>query len=78
MATGISKAKGRRSSKSKARAGSRAKLGLPAKAGKRKAPINKSGAHITVAEDRDRAMWLNTFGVKPYERPIQWRAVNAR
>ena len=58
MATGMSKAKGRRNSKTKARA-SRAKLGLPAKAGKRR-PHNimhdKNGDYVAapfVARPKD-------------------------
>lgn len=72
MPAGISAAKGRRSSKTKARGG-RAKLGLPAKAGKRKLPAPRSGKHITTAEQRNRDMWLVGLGVQPYVRPAPWR-----
>lgn len=71
MPAGISKAKGRRSSKSKASAFSRAKANMPAKAGKRKGPV-KEGPHTTNAEDRNRASWLASFGVKPYAKPQGW------
>lgn len=73
MPAGISTAKGRRSSKSKAKPGNRAKLGLSAKAGKRKLPAAKGGKHITTEEVRNRNMWLHSIGVLPYERPLQWR-----
>ena len=73
MPAGISTAKGRRSSKSKAKAGNRAKLGLSAKAGKRKLPTERGGKHVTTEECRKRDMWLHSIGLEPYERPLQWR-----
>lgn len=76
MPAGISSAKARRNSKTKA-FGGRAKLGLPAKAGKRKLPTPKFGQHLTTKEDRDRAAWLTSLGLRPYDRPIQWRAGEA-
>lgn len=72
MPAGISKAKGRQNSKTRARGG-RDKLGLPAKAEKRKPLASKFGKHITSEETRDRNMRLNALGVAPYERPVQWR-----
>lgn len=73
MPAGISTAKGRRSSKSKANPGNRAKLGLPAKAGKRKPPAAKNGKHFTTEEVRSRDMWLHSIGSTTYDRPAQWR-----
>ena len=77
MPAGISTAKGRRSAKTKNSGKSRAKVNLPAKAGKRAIPAAKSGPHLTTAEDRNRAMWLNSLGVSNYERPRAWGGVYA-
>lgn len=49
----------------------RAKLGLPAKAGKRKAPT-KAGKHITLPFNRERAAMLHRLGHAFYIRPTAW------
>lgn len=68
MPDGISKANARQSAKSKRSGKSRAMANLPAKAGRRKLPKGK-GKHITTPEERDRAMFLSQFGLKPYKNP---------
>lgn len=68
MPDGISKANARQSAKSKRMGRSRAMANLPAKAGRRKLPKGK-GKHITTPEERDRAMFLSQFGLKPYKNP---------
>ena len=72
MPAGISKAKGRRNSKTRNSGFSRDKVGLPAKAGKRKPPANR-GPHVTTEETRKRGAFLSALGLRPYTRPIHWR-----
>lgn len=77
MATGMSKAKARQNSKTKARA-SRAKLGLPAKAGKRR-PHNiihdKNGDYVAAAfvprpkvQEAEAKAYMMTHEVKASDR----------
>lgn len=57
--------------KKKTRGSHRARVGLDAKAGKRKAPA-VSGPHTTTEHDRKRAMLLHGLGIKFYKRPGSW------
>jgi hypothetical protein len=68
MPDGISKANARQSAKSKKSGRSRAMANLPAKAGRRKLPMKK-GKHVTTHEERQRAMFLSQFGLKPFKNP---------
>lgn len=68
MPDGLSKANARQSAKSKRSGKSRAMANLPAKAGRRKPPMKK-GKHNTTHEERQRAMFLSIFGLKPFKNP---------
>lgn len=74
MIAQVSKPKGM---KKKTRGSHRAKMGLSAKAGKRRQPATM-GPHITTEHDRARGRWLASLGLKFFRRPVHLRGDDKR